>query len=161
MSLLLHFVATTVSVGTVNYRVTEGEGSIEVCATLTNPLDESLSVNLRTGVISPSEAQGIDYFSMVILSVCVMIRHSLLSLPPSLFLSSPAEVSDFVETSTTLVFSPSQTERCTTILIVDDSVVETQEESFNVVITIPTPSNDNVELGTSTSTVTITDDDCK
>ena len=69
-----------------------------------------------------------------------------------------AEGTDYERLSTNVTLSPSNSEQCVSVEVVDDSAVE-REESLTVSLSLPPGGLSSVQLTPNTTTILITDND--
>ena len=75
-----------------------------------------------------------------------------------MYMYIPAEVSDYERLSTEVTLSPSDSEQCVSVEVVDDSAVEL-DESLTVSLSLPAGGLSSVQLTPNTATILITDND--
>ena len=75
-----------------------------------------------------------------------------------IYVHAPAEASDYERLSIDVTLSPTNSEQCVSVEVVDDSAVE-QTESLTVSLSLPAGGLSSVQLTPNTATILITDND--
>ena len=131
------------------YSTAEAQSPVTVCATLTEAnIERNLVVILSTGDDTAQGDSGVNIILFTIIS-CIVL--------------STAGAGDYVSISRPLTFTPGSgsQQRCTDIIILDDSVVE-NTESFIISLTTSANNADHVNFNSfETAIVSITNDDSK
>ena len=130
------------------YLVVEQELSVEVCASLSGPIERTVLVELTSSPVTATDPAGVEYIAS-------------LNLVPSLVKSPnshlPPLTPDYTRPDRTLTFT-SDTTHCVDVIISDENVLETTE-TFTITVSSSDP---DVSLGAvSSANILIFNDDSK
>ena len=134
-----------------SYTVIESASSVTVCAFLTGQIERDVLVTMTT---VRGTAQGMYLHDL--LHIHWRDESQCLAYPsPLYYLVSPTDLSDFTRVTAQLTFQATVTLQCSSISIMDDTILE-NDEVFSVQLSTLDP---DVNLTPSTATVTIENND--